>query len=68
MNKQISVEWSESLGHVQVQPFTETPGPVHQLGANATPLNFFGLLWDPSFFDLLADKTSACTAERGVQA
>ena len=58
MNKQIGVEWSESLGHIQVQPFTETPGPVHQLGANATPLDFFGLCWDPSFFDLLADETN----------
>ena len=52
------MEWSESLGYVQVQPFTETPGPVRQLGANATPLDFFALLWDPSSFDLLADETN----------
>ena len=42
----------------QVQPFTETPGPVHQLEVNATPLDFLGLCWDPSFFDLLADETN----------
>lgn len=58
MNKQIGVEWSEPQGHIQVQPFTETPGPVHQLGANATQLDFFGLCWDPSFFDLLVDETN----------
>jgi len=53
----IGVNWSEKLGKIQVQAFNETPGPVHQLGTDATPLDFFELLWDHSFFDRLADET-----------
>ena len=56
MNQQISVEWSETLGHIQVQPFTETRGPVHHL-ANATPTGLYRTALG-SFFDLLADETS----------
>ena len=39
-------------------PFTEEPGPIHQLREDASPLEFFHLLWEPSFFQLLADQTN----------
>ena len=54
----IGVNWSEILGQIQVQAFTVTPGPIHQLGTDAAPLDFFELLWDHCFFDHLADETN----------
>ena len=50
-----------------IQPFEELPGPVHQLPADATPLDFFSLLWAPSFFQLLAEETNRYASQRLVQ-
>ena len=58
MDDLIGEKWSEKLQHIQVRAFTKVPGPVHQLGADASPLDFLELLWDPRFFDLLADETN----------
>ena len=51
-------KWSTNLHSVRVIPFTDQPGPIHQLRDDATPIKYFHLLWEPSFFQLLADQTN----------
>jgi len=58
----IGMEWSETLGRIQVQPFTETPGPVHQLGADATPLEFLLLGLMLFIVGMVAGVVAACRA------
>ena len=63
----IGDEWSERCRPIPpLKPFTETPGPVHQLSADATPLDFLGLFWEPSLFDLLANETNRYAMQRQV--
>ena len=49
-----------------MRPLTEMPGPVHQLSADATPLDFLGLVWEPPLFDLLANETNRYAMQRQV--
>ena len=50
-----------------IQPFEELAGPVHHLPEDATPLDFFSLLWEPSFFQLLAEQTNLYARQRQVE-
>ena len=50
-----------------IQPFEELAGPVHHLTEDATPLDFFSLLWEPSFFQLLAEQTNLYARQRQVE-
>ena len=43
------------------------PGPIHQLPGDATPLDFFGLLWPRSLFQLLAEETNRYATQKQVQ-
>ena len=66
LNDLIGTEWSNTLHRIHVQPFSEAPGPVHDLGPDATPLDFFSLLWEPSFFDSLAEEINRYAQQRQV--
>ena len=60
--------WSEELHPIPpVVPFTETPGPVHQLSEGATPVDFLHLFWEPALFQLLADETNRYAVQRQVE-
>ena len=65
----IGDKWSEKVRPIPtIQPFEEElAGPVHHLPEDATPLDFFSLLWVPSFFQLLADQTNLYARQRQVQ-
>ena len=64
----IGDKWSEKVRLIPtIQPFEELAGPVHHLTEDATPLDFFSLLWVPSFFQLLADQTNLYARQRQVQ-
>lgn len=58
VSERLGEKWSYELHPVRVIPFTERPGPIPQLTEDATPRDFFHLLWEPSFFQLLADQTN----------
>ena len=58
LSDRLGKKWSTNLHSVRVIPFTDQPGPIHQLKDDATPIEFFHLLWEPSFFQLLADQTN----------
>ena len=60
----IGKEWSSDLHRIQIAPFTETPGPVHQLGPDTMPLHIFNLFWEPSFFERLATETNLYAEQR----
>ena len=60
----IGTEWSDQLRSIRLVPFTEVPGPVHQLRADATPLDFFSLVWESSFFEHLAEETNLYARQR----
>ena len=64
----IGENWSERLHPIPtIQPFVELPSPIHQLPGDATPLDFFGLLWPPSLFQLLAEETNRYATQKQVQ-
>ena len=50
-----------------VRPFEESPGPIHQLAQDATPLDFFSLFWEPPLFQTLSDETNLYATQRQVQ-
>ena len=64
----IGDKWSEMVRPIPtIQPFEELAGPVHHLPEDATPLEFFSLLWEPSFFQLLAEQTNLYARQRQVE-
>ena len=50
-----------------IRPFEKSAGLVHQLPEDATPPEFFSLLWGPSLFQLLADETNRYAAQKQVK-
>lgn len=62
----IGTKWSTESHRVRVLNFKETPGPIHQLGNDADPLQFFGLFWQPAFFERLADENNLYVQQRQI--
>ena len=58
VSDELGKKWSATLHQIRVQPFTDQPGPTHHLVDDAQPLEFFGLFWEPCFFELLAEETN----------
>ena len=57
-----SLQWEVADSATDVAPilppFTKTHGPRTTLGAEASPLDFFSLLFDDSVLDLLVEETN----------
>lgn len=56
--------WCEQLHDIDVSSFSEFVGPRHQLPENASALDFFSLLFEPNFFDVMAEQTNLYASQR----
>lgn len=54
----IPSEWTDILSPVTVAPFTESPGPVHNLAFDRSPLDYLHLFLPKSFFKNVATETN----------
>ena len=61
-------QWSEDLNDVEISRFNEFVGPRHQLPENASALDFFSLLFEPEFFEIMAEQTNLYATQRQLQA
>jgi len=57
------LKWSEDPAIPHMFPFRETPGVTVDMDTNATPLDFFALLFDEEILDMIVIETNRYAEE-----
>ena len=58
--------WSGNCQNIDVLPFNEYVGPVHNLEEDYNAFDFLNLLIKPDFYKLVAQQTNLYAIQRGV--
>nr|XP_032821145.1 uncharacterized protein LOC116948512 isoform X2 [Petromyzon marinus] len=61
---QQNLRWSQGLSDVRIREFSQSSGPQHSLPLDATPLDYFLLLWPESLFETITEETNRYAEQR----